>query len=470
MYDENNTISNGNSGGGEDNYLPLAFIHLYFELDTRYPEIDLYINTPSNHPSIVNYLNEIGLNFVVGEASSNSFIHITPQFKFVCDRDYNLEIVKFDYGSVYLKKGSVVFATNLFVTNPGDALLYFAKELPSLTNMFTTKQTHVGEKYYVYNGSDGIVFGRSYLDWMGMKVCNGKPYTNDNSTYRMYILGQELVKDFLEKRFTIDTVPFTGVLKNFYKGTPLKRTHNERYVITDKNVTTNNFDVVFDMFEEEFKANKINQIHFVQRDYIFDGKFPSDLLEELQKFWVSDTAVYKVVNKFTKNNVADLVNGIVIDRYAVNGYRKMMVNTEKYVLPHSNNRYRVEHLFVPNDILQFKHTLNAAYVPHLGVVIMATHVFFGARKHLQFTPHTDLLALVKNKIDIKDDTVLYHVGGSYYLEETYFTANDVSIYILVRIDDDLIVRHNLIRTSRKLADLQHNWVLNTILNLFVRKQ
>ncbi|UYE99128.1 MAG: p35/p49 [Betabaculovirus sp.] len=465
MYDENYTV---NSGDADEN-LPLAFIHLYFELDTRYPEIDLYINTPSNHSTIVNYLNEIGLNFVVSEANSHSFTHITPQFKFVCDRDYNLEIVKFDYGSVFLKKGSVVFATNLFVTNPGDALLYFAKEIPSLTNVFTTKQTYVGEKYYVYNGSDGIVFGRSYLDWMGMKVCNGKPYTSNNSLYRMYILGQELVKDFLEKDFTIDTVPFVGQLKNFYKGTPLRRTQNERYVITDKTVTSNNYDVVFDMFEEEFKANKINQIHFVQRDYIFDGKFPADLLLELQKFWVSDTAVYKVVNKFTKTDVIDLVNGIVIDRYAVNVYRKMMVNMDKYVMPHSHQT-RVEHLFVPNDILQFRHTLNAAYVPHLGVVIMATHVFFGARRHIQFTPHTDLNALVKNKIDIKEDTVLYHVGGSYYLEETFFTANNVSIYILVRIDDDLIVRHNLIRTSHKLTDLQHNWVLNTILNLFVRKQ
>ncbi|UXX41820.1 p49 [Psilogramma increta granulovirus] len=464
MSDESNTISSEN-----DEILPLVFVHLYFEIDIRYPKIDSYINTPSNHPTIVNYLNEIGLNFVVGEANSHTFTHITPQFKFVCDRDYNLEIVKFDYGSVFLKKGSVVFATNLFVTNPGDALMYFAKEMLSLTNTYTTKQTHVGEKYYVYNGSDGIVFGRSYLDWMGMKMCNGKPYTNNNSLYRMYILGMETAEMFVQKRFTMEMVTFEGQLKNFYKGTPLRRTFNEQYVINDKTVITNNYDVVFDMFVEEFEANKINQIHFVQRDYIFDGKFPADLLMELQKFWVSDTAIYKIVNKFTKTDVVDLVNGIVIDRYATNAYRKMMVNTDKYVMPNSHQSC-VEYLFVPNDILQFKHTLNAAYVPHLGVVIMATHAFFGARKHLQFIPFTDLNTLVKNKIDIKDDTVLYHVGGSYYLEETYFTTNDVSIYILVRIDDDLIVRHNLIRTSRKLADLQHNWVLNTILNLFVRKQ
>nr|ARX72003.1 p49 [Erinnyis ello granulovirus] len=458
------------NGTGDEN-LPLAFIHLYFDLDTRYPEIDAYINNEANQPRIIDYLNEIGLNFIVGEAKAETFTHVMPQFKFVCDRDYNLEIVKFDYGSVYLKKGSVVFATNLFVTNPGDALSYLLKLLQSSDNSsFNTTQTHVGEKYCVYNGSEGVVFGRAYLDWLGMKVCNGKPYTVNNSAYRLYILGEETAKVLVENRIDLNNVSFKGELKNYYKGTPLRRTQNERYVITDKTVTTNNYDVVFDMFEDEFAANKINHINFVQRDYIFDGKFPPEVLIELQKYWISDTSVYKKVNKFTKSPVLDLVNGIVIDRYAPNSYRKMMVNVDKYELPHNNTPQQVEHLFVPKDIIQFKHTLNAGFVPNLGVVILATHVFFGARITLEFTPHTDLVSLVKNKIDIRDDTVLYHVGGSYYLEETFFNANDVSIYILVRIDDDLIVRHNLIRTSRKLAELKHNWVLNTILNLFVRKQ
>lgn len=51
----------------------------------------------------------------------------------------------------------------------------------------------------------------------------------------------------------------------------------------------------------------------------------------------------------------------------------------------------------------------------------------------------------------------------------FFNANDAPIFILVRVEDDLIVRHNLIRTSRKLKDLKYNWVFNTILSLFVRK-
>nr|ADO85440.1 p49 [Pieris rapae granulovirus] len=453
-----------------DEILPLAFIHMYFHLDDNsiIPEVKDYVNNEKNYETIINYLSEIGLKFMVGEATPDTFKYIMPQFRFECNRDYQLEIVKFDFGNVYLKKGAVVFATNLMVTSPSETFDFLIKKMPELTDSSTFAiKSEVGNKFYMWNGTDGIVFARPYFDWMGMKVCNGTPYTN-NTHYRMYIIGDILAKIFIDAKIEINTSVGNAVLKNYYKGTPLKRTENEKYVINYKKFTTNNYDVVFDSFEEEFRS-KIGPIHFVQRDYIYDAKFPADLLEELQKNWVSDTSVYKIINNFTKNTtVPDLNKQFIIDRYSVNGYRKMMVVNDKYTLP-VNKSSSVEYIFVTNDMLQLRHTLNAAFVPNLGIVILATHVFFGARRVLNFEPHQDLSTFVKRKVEIKEDNVFYHVGGSYFLEETFFNANDAPIFILVRVEDDLIVRHNLIRTSRKLKDLKYNWVFNTILSLFVRK-
>ncbi|AAL05837.1 P49 [Choristoneura occidentalis granulovirus] len=449
-----------------DENLPLAFMHLYFELDKRHTEIDNYISDSKNYARILDYLNEINLKFIIGDASVDTFIYIMPQFKFVCDKDYQLEIVKFSFGNAYLRKGALVFATNFFVTNPSDAFDFIIPKIPLLRETFET-QTRIGTKFYIWNGTDGIIFSRTYLDWMGMKVCNGKPYYTNNY-YRMYVVGERLAKQIIEEKISIENTPFDAVLKNYYKGTFLRFTDNEKYVLADKKINTNNYDVVFDMFEEEFKSN-VAQIHFIQRDYIFDGKFPLDLLNELQSYWTSDTSVYKVINKFgPKNQIQDLIKTIVIDRYSVNGYRKMIVDNIHFVLP-ANRSSDVEHVFIPRNVIQIRHTLNAAFVPNLGLVIMASNVFFGARIVLNFEPHVDLNYFVKTKINVKDTDIFYHVGGSYFLEETFFNTNNVQIYILVRIDEDLIVRHNLIRTSHKLTDLKYYWVLNTILSLFVRK-
>lgn len=456
----------------ESDFLPLAFIHMYFDVDDSSVITDVvnYVNDRKNHSTILNYLGEIGLRFMVGDATPDTFDCVMPQFRYVCDRDYKLEIVRFDSGGVYLRKGAVVYATNLFVTDVSAAMDFVLNELPSIadTEAFVNRspKTEVGEKYYVWNGSDGIVFARPYLDWMGMKVCNGTSYTA-NDKYRMYIVGDALAKLFIESK--IRTNSDTMVLRNYHKGTPLYRAGtNESNVVNHKYFTTNDYDTVFDAFEEEFGAS-VGRIHFIQRDYIFDANFPPDLANELQKNWVSNTAVYKSVARFDGGDVTDVGTEMVVDRYATNRYRKMVVvGGGKYALP-KNGSSSVEHLFVPAHVLQIRHTLNAALVPKMGLVILATHVFFGARRVLDFEPHRDLGIFAKSKVLIRNDDVLYHVGGSYFLEETTFVANQVPIYVIVRVDDDLIVRHNLIRNSRKLKDLKHYWVYNTILSLFVRK-
>lgn len=452
-----------------DEYLPLAFIQLYFDIPKGdlNEDVQKYINDKENYQKILDYLIEINLKNIVSDATPDTFNFVMPQFRFVCDRDYQLEIVKFDYGGVYLRKNTIVYATNLFVENPGDSMDFIIKTIPHVLNdskFINNNKSEIGEKFYVWNGTDGIIFARPYVDWMGLKVCNGTPYT-ENDYFRMYILGDELCKEIIKLK--IPKIP-NSILKNYHKGTPLRRAFHENYVISNKKICTMNYDIVFDAFEEEFKINDTNTIHFVQRDYIFDAKLPFNLAAELQKNWISDTSIYKIVNRFVINKNPDLSRTVVIDRYSVNCYRKMLVVADKYNFP-INNSSMVEYIFVPKEFLQIRHTLNAAFVPKLGIVILARDVFFGARQVLNFTPKTDLNVFVKSKITINEDTVLYHLGGSYFLEESYFFSNEASIYILVHIDEDLIVRHNLIRTSRKLTDLKYNWVYNTILSLFVRK-
>nr|UYX49648.1 p49 [Darna trima granulovirus] len=449
--------------------LSLAFIHMYFNLQTADVSVraKAYIENETHHETILNYLNEIGLRFMVGD-STDTFKYVMPQFRFVCNRDYQLEIIKFKHNNVFLKKGAVVYATNLFVKNASNAIDYFLQYYPDLINSFGIKsKSEIDDKFYIWNGSEGIIFSKHYLDWMGMKICDGddRNVTDEDYKYRLYLVGDDIAKKFIETKINKHE---SMVYKNYYKGTPLRKTNNELSVINDRKFATNNYDTVFDAFEKEFD-NNINQIHFIQRDYIYDAtNFNSELLEALQKNWISDTSIYKTINKFALNPIASsLHHKLIIDRYAANMYRKMIVN-DNFILP-LEKVLTTDYIFIPNNMYQIRHTLNAAYVPRLGLVILATHAFFGARKTLNFVPAEDLRIFVKSKIKISDDDVFYHIGGSYFLEETYFNVNKVPIFILVHIDDDLIVRHNLINTSRKLKDLKYNWVSNTILNLFVRK-
>nr|WPN08644.1 p49 [Cnaphalocrocis medinalis granulovirus] len=457
----------------DEDLLPLVFIHMYFDLNKKdmIEDVVNYIGNNENTQTILDYLTEMKLKHMVGDATPDTFNYIMPQFKYVCSGDYQLEIIKVDYGNVYLQKGAVVYATNLFVPNITNAMNYILQSLPDLVK-HNEGIASVGEKFYIVNGNEGVLFARPYLDWMGMKICNGTPKSDDNLYYRLYLVGENLTKSVIDKK--LEYTPIKGsVLKNYHKGTPLSRFDNERYVLNEKRFTTNNCDIVFDAFEEEFDTKRA-RVHFVQRDYIYDAtNYPSQLLQELQKNWVSHTALYKIINRFnTQNSLPDLNDALVIDRYGINNYRKMIVVNNQYVvMPYTNNAPSsdVEYLFVTKDILQFRHTLNAAYVPVLGVVILAKHVFFGARQVLDFEPHQDLTTFVKRKIQINDGDIYYHVAGTYFLEETFFTVNSVPIYILVRVEDNLIIRHNLITNSRKLQNLKHSWVFNTITSLFVRK-
>ncbi|AEB00302.1 p49 [Clostera anachoreta granulovirus] len=445
--------------------LPLAFVHMYFDIRKKdvLPEVWDYINNKNNKRVILDYVATLNLRNVVVDSNDDVFDFVKPQFRYVSEKDYHLEIVKYENEDLYLQKGTVIYATNLFVSNPSTVLQYFVNSIPDFTKLSSAK-ANVGEKFYVWNGTDGLIFSQPYVDWMGMKVCNGVTYA-ESTKYRLYILGETVAKIFVHSNLLPDGDDIE--LKNYHKGTPLRRTNNETQVINHKRVVTDNVDVVFDLFEEEFK-NNIDSIHFVQRDYIYDGSFPVTLMEELQRNWVSDTSLCKVVHKFTKNALPNVGTMVVVDRYSLRGYRKVLVNGGGYVLP-KNESSNVNYLFVPRDVLQISHTLNAAYVPNLGLVILSTHVFFGARSVLKFDPNVDMSTFVKTKTTFTDDDVLYHIAEQYFLEETNFTDNNIDILVLVRVDKDVIVRHNLINNSRNLKDLKSNWVFNTILTLFVKR-
>lgn len=441
-----------------------VFIASYFDLDSRdhLPErAKQFLREPRDEDikSYLDYLSTLRLRNAVMDSSPDVFKYVKPQFKFVCDREYDLDVVKYSFNGVLLRKGAAVYATNLFVADPSEAMALFVNKFGD-GGYAAQGEASVGEKYIVWNGTEGMMFSRAYLDWRGLKVCNGTKYREDDD-YRLYILGETMAQKFIENNVSNAT---GGVLKNFHKGTPLTHTDNGAHIITQKSFVTDNVDVVFDNFAEEFE-HRVDYIKFVQRDYVYDAlNFPDDLLEELQKHYVSQTSVYKIVNRFHKSSIPNVGQELVVDRYAVNKYRKMIV-TPEFELPRRENRL---HIFIPRDFLQLRHTLNAAYVPELGIVILAEHVFFGASRVLDFDPKRDLYVFVKSKTQIARDEVYYHIGGEFYLEETRFAANHLPVFVLVRIDNDLLVRDNL-RTSRKLRDLKYNWVDNTILNLFVKK-
>lgn len=441
-----------------------VFIASYFDLDTRehLPDVvkKFLLAPEEDHiKQYLDYLAALKLRNVVIDNSADVFRFVKPQFKFVCEREYDLDLVKFNYGGVFLRKGAVVYATNLFVPDPGRAIALFLNVVNSTGFVAEGGEASLGDKHIVWNGTDGILFARAYTDWQGLKVCKGTKFKDDED-YRMYIIGETLAQKFVEKNIAHNDV---GVLKNYYKGTPLKYTDNLANVINQKGFITNNVDVVFENFAEEFEQ-RVDYIKFVQRDYIYDADdFNDDLLEELQKHYVSLTSVYKIINRFHKSSIPNVGHELVVDRYATNKYKKMIV-TGKFELPRREDKL---HIFIPKDFLQLRHTLNAAYVPDLGIVILAEHAFFGASRVLNFNPKTDLYVFVKSKNKIEKNEMYYHIGGDYYLEETMFAANNVPVFVIVRIDKDLLVRDNL-RTSRNLRDLKHNWVNNTILNLFVK--
>ncbi|AQQ80280.1 P49 [Betabaculovirus altermyunipunctae] len=444
----------------EDSF-KFVFIATYFDasndvLEGLPDDVKQYLSSPTDEDMVryVDYLSGMRLQGLVGDATADVFKYVKPQFRFQCLRDQELDIVRHS-NDVYLRKNTAVYATNLFVHDPVQQkwLMKIVRDVMGER----LRGVVVDKNHVVHDGCVGYVFAGPYLDWCGLRVCSSGADGVDRTMLRLYLIGDEMSKVFTDQNIS---APSGGVLKNFYKGTPLITNHN--YTITTKTLVTNNMNRVFDAVQQELNT-KSAYVRFIQRDYIFDAdNFDTELLEELVAHYVSTTSLYKIVHRFHKTDVASVAHEVVLDRYAPHKYRKALVYVnEANVYPSMPSAH---YLFIPDDYYQIRHTLNAAYAPKLGLLLLANQVFFGATKVLNFDPAKDLTMFVKTKRAV-DAGNYYRIGGDYYLEESQINENGVPVFIVVRLDKNLLVRDNL--SSHTLEDLNNNWVKNTILNLFV---
>lgn len=445
----------------EDSF-KFVFIATYFDpsadvLNNLPDNVKQHLTSPTDEDLLryTEYLNGMGIHGLIGDTNTvNLLKYVKPQFHFECVRDQDLDIVKHET-ELYLRKHTSVYATNLFVRDPVKQKWL----LTIMVNVMKNQQRKlvVGENYMVYDGCVGYVFAGPYVDWCGTRVCVSDALGTNSTMLRLYLIGHEFLKVFTEQNIE---PPPDGTLKNYHKGTPLITNHN--YVITTKDLHTNNMNKVFDFIKQELN-DKNELVKFIQRDYIFDADhFPLDLLDELQQHYVSTTALYKIINRFHRAEPGERAHEVVVDRYAADRYRKCLLFASE------NNVYpavaHAQYMFIPDDYYQIRHTLNAAYAPRFGIVVLASHVFFGATKVINFDPTKDLEAFVKTKYEVGSH-VYYRIGGNYYLEESQMDENGVPVYFVVRLDKNLLVRDNL--SSHTLEDLNNNWVKNTIANLFV---
>nr|ACV04870.1 p49 [Spodoptera litura granulovirus] len=442
------------------------FILSYFDTDEPFefnalPEVQTFFENPidEHYQAYLDYLIEMKLHGVLGDkVGADMFKYIKPQFRFECKREPELDIIKYDDRDFFIRKNTNVFVTNLFVNNPSDHKLWLGKILKSaLTNL---DGVVISERSMIVNGTDGYVFAAPYMDWQGVRVCSYR----EHSSYRLYILGTVVCSYFTDNNIGLQETGNNGVLKNYHKGTPLVR--NDMRVITNKDLVSNNLNTILQAIKEEFKSNN-RFIKFIQRDYIFDAdNFPADLLEELQVNYISPTSVYKKIYNFDSGEPAGVGHTLVIDRYGANKYRKLLIAEDVIGDEATNTTSDSRYIMIPDSMVQIRHTLNAAYKPQVGIMILANRIWFGATIVVDFVPKRDLKTFVKTKKIIHDEDVYYHIGGEYYLQELEFTENGVPVFVVVRIENNLLVRDNL-RDSRKLKDLNNNWVKNTILNLFL---
>ncbi|QBQ01563.1 p49 [Hyphantria cunea granulovirus] len=450
------------------------FIHTYFDVDSINIDQNLrdFVNNPhgDNVRLYLNYLAELNLKNIILDTSVAVLTHIKPQFKFICEKNY-------DVGSyitenvanqrVYIRKSTPIYATNYFVSQVDNAAMDIVRHL----DMTNYTNFVAGSNFYITNGAYGVIFESPFVDWCGLELCEALEHYTGTHKFRLYLVGEEVARYFVEN----DIKPVAGVLKNYHKGTPMLYVPtNSGDVISQELLNTANFEDVFRMFEKEFYAAggglsklNFNEIYFVQRDYIYDAdNFDPELLEELQKNYVSQTAVNKVVKRFEQTSVPNVEQRLVIDRYSKNKYKKMLV-VKSFQVP-ASNPFSDKYLFVPQEMLQLRHTLNAAYLQKLGIVILAEHIFFGASRVLDFNPKKDLYVMVRNKeLVVSRRDVLYHIGGEFYLEETMFELNNIPLFVLTRIHDSKFRSDKKEYNISPLSALKNGWVKNTLLNLFV---
>ncbi|AFL65008.1 p49 [Mamestra brassicae multiple nucleopolyhedrovirus] len=403
--------------------------------------------------SYINYLNEISLKHLIVDKDVNVFKYIKPQFKFTCMRD-SVDIIEFEK-RVYIQPGTPVYATNFFVNDPQPFLLFFYNEFTKVFNQRLFVQNNTN--FTLIEGREGYLFDNAYVDWSGVQMCEMPKVSSPNYPYRLYLIGEPMAQHFLRNNI-INELTGDFLLRNFYKGLPL--THNNYAIINSKHFSTRKPNKVFEEINLELDTST-NYIKFIQRDYIYDAKFPDDLLELLNDY-ITLTSYYKFIMKFNDLNqkMYSSYNEIIVDRYAVNKYRKLNIKTEvNSILPTLRNN-ETSCIFVHPDIIQIKGTLNAFYVPSSQLfIILASNSLFGSTKLLYFDYRLIPYRQFSSPHVINRDTYIVDAKHKIYLTKHIF-GTSVPAYLIIRGDYES-------SQFKTLDNLKNPWVKNTLLTLFV---
>jgi hypothetical protein len=405
--------------------------------------------------------------------------YVKPQFRFMCDRA-TIDILEFD-PRMYIQPGVHVYATNFFTSNPAKLMTFFYAEFSKVNkNKLFVNTNSTG---CILTGNSGFLFDDAFVDWSGVRMCTAPRLENNAHPYRLYLLGDEMANHFINNnilpplppsryRKTTTTTTTTTIggsinntlfmLKNFYKGLPLFRL--KYTVVNSTKMITRKPNEVFSEIDKELNNNS-PFIKFIQRDYIYDAaNFPNDLLDVLNNY-MTKSSIMKIITKFivedTGRPVGDVSREIIIDRYAVDCYRKLYIKMEL-----TNNfpvmyDHESSYIFVTKDFMQIKNTMNAFYAPkHRLLGILAVNRLFGATETLNF--HPNLLVYRQSSPPIRltsGDVYLVDKNEKVFLVKHIF-SNTVPAYLLIRGD------YESSSELRPLRDL-NPWVQNTILQLLV---
>ncbi|ABF47355.1 P49 [Clanis bilineata nucleopolyhedrovirus] len=405
----------------------------------------------------IDYISEMKLRFAINDRTVNMFKFIKPQFKYICNKD-NTDILEFD-DKIYVQPETPIYATNFFVREPRKFRIVLYQEFSKVLDnrQFVTNY----ETYCLINGNVGYIFDDSYIDWCGVRMCSAPRIEGNLYPYRLYLVGDLMANHFIENNITLGLNAFNNgecILKNFHKGLPLFR--NNYRVINSKKFNSDKPDVVFDEISTELDTMS-SYVKFIQRDYIYDAvNFPDELLDLLNEY-MTETSVYKFISKFAESNgkPANLYSEIVVDRYAVDKYRKLNIKIEPNTRFPSIRYNEPAYIFVRPDMIQIKGTLNAFYVPKQRIfAILANNSLFGSKTVLHFDHKLIPYTHSSPPRRLESDTYVVDKTSKLYLTR-YIFGNTVPAYLLIRGDYE--------SSFKSLHELKNSWVQNTLLKLLI---
>nr|AGS47876.1 putative 55.4 kDa protein [Ectropis obliqua nucleopolyhedrovirus]QWV59597.1 early 49 kDa protein [Ectropis obliqua nucleopolyhedrovirus]UYO72803.1 early 49 kDa protein [Ectropis obliqua nucleopolyhedrovirus] len=403
----------------------------------------------------LDYLNGLNIKNIVMEKSINVLQYVKPQFKFYCNKN-NLDILMFD-DKVYLQPNTPIYATNLFVSNPKNFRVILYAEFAKVFN--ERNFVNNAETYCLMNGNMGYVFEDAYVDWCGVRLCHMPKITNSLYPYRLYLIGEPMAKHFIENNIDLANKQ-DYIYKNFHKGLPLFK--NNFRIINSKKFVTKKPNKLFDEMRSELDTHS-SYIKLIQRDYIYDADFSEELFELLNDY-MSQTALFKFIVKFNdsdKNvfNKNSVYNEIVVDRYAVNRYRKLNIKIEPNTTFPLVLKDQPSFIMMRDDMIQIKGTLNAFYVPKVKLfAILSNNTLFGSTELLHFSP--SLIQYSHNTPPKRLQNESYVIDKKQKLYLTKFIFGDsVPAYLLIRGDYE--------SSFKSLKDFNNTWVQNTLLKLLI---